>query len=69
MKVSEGKPWKEALLEVLPQRKFKPGRKRNRNNSNKDEEDEDEDEDEGMKDVNIQKTELNEEKDTENSVS
>lgn len=28
LKVSEGKPWKETLLEVLPQRKFKPSRKR-----------------------------------------
>lgn len=24
MRISEGKPWKETLLEVLPQRKFKP---------------------------------------------
>lgn len=29
LKVSEGKPWKETLLEVLPQRKFRTeGRKR-----------------------------------------
>lgn len=28
LKVSEGKPWKETLLEVLPQRKFKTGRRK-----------------------------------------
>lgn len=27
MKVSEGKPWKETLLEVLPIRKFREGNK------------------------------------------
>lgn len=36
LKVSEGKPWKETLLEVLPQRKFRTGgrqRKRKAENS------------------------------------
>lgn len=36
LKVSEGKPWKETLLEVLPQRKFRTGgrlRKRKSQNS------------------------------------
>lgn len=35
MKVSEGKSWKDTLLEVLPQRKFKAPnlKKKNRNES------------------------------------
>lgn len=39
LKVSEGKPWKDALLEVLPQRKFKTG-KRKRSKSESSEESE-----------------------------
>lgn len=35
LKVSEGKPWKETLLEVLPQRKFRiGGRQRKRKSQN-----------------------------------
>lgn len=35
LKVSEGKPWKETLLEVLPQRKFRTGgRQRKRKSQN-----------------------------------
>lgn len=31
LRISEGKPWKETLLEVLPQRKFQPrGLRRNK---------------------------------------
>lgn len=30
LKVSEGQPWKETFLEVLPQRKFVPRNRRNR---------------------------------------
>lgn len=30
LKISEGKPWKETLLEVLPQRKFRAAGKRKR---------------------------------------
>lgn len=31
LRISEGNPWKETLLEVLPQRKFKPpGSRRNK---------------------------------------
>lgn len=33
MRISEGKPWKETLLEVLPQRKFTPKGKRKHENS------------------------------------
>lgn len=36
--VSEGKSWKDALLEILPQRKFKPpGARRNKNKAENDE--------------------------------
>lgn len=41
LKVSEGKPWKETLLEVLPQRKFRiGGKKRKRKSNDSDSEDE-----------------------------
>lgn len=39
MRISEGKPWKETLLEVLPQRKFQPrGLRRNKTKQTEDEE-------------------------------
>lgn len=34
LRVSEGSPWKETLLQVLPQRKFQPGGKRKHTDSN-----------------------------------
>lgn len=34
LKVSEGKPWKETLLEVLPQRKFRIGGRKRKHKSN-----------------------------------
>lgn len=34
LRVSEGKPWKETLLEVLPQRKFVIGGKKRKHKSN-----------------------------------
>ncbi|XP_055299282.1 tRNA methyltransferase 10 homolog A [Sitodiplosis mosellana] len=33
LRISEGKPWKETLLQVLPQRKFKPNGKRKHSDS------------------------------------
>lgn len=34
LRVSEGNPWKETLLQVLPQRKFQSGGKRKHTDSN-----------------------------------
>lgn len=34
LKVSEGKPWKDTLLEVLPQRKFRMGGRKERRLNN-----------------------------------
>lgn len=52
LKISEGKPWKETLLEVLPERKFRIGgrraKRKSKNASNQeDSEDENSSSDDG----------------------
>lgn len=53
LKVSEGKPWKETLLEVLPQRKFRiGGKQKKQNKSDEMESDSDDEENPSNNDTN-----------------
>lgn len=60
--VSEGKSWKEALLEILPQRKFKPpGARKNRNQATNKESDSDYEDQNESQEINDEKMEQLEE--------
>lgn len=61
--VSEGKSWKEALLEILPQRKFRPpGAKKNKNQVTNEGSDSDYEDQNEADEVNEEKMEQSEEK-------